>query len=95
MPKGSPKAFKAGQVWYKKWHYDWASFGEQPAQFTKVTITKRTPKMVFYHMGGDDVYHMGGKVYKAKIHTFKDKEYFATGKGTATQVYSTATMSIV
>jgi hypothetical protein len=83
--------FQSGQTWSHKWHYDWASFGEQPAQYDNIFIVKRTAKMIQYHMGD-------GNIRRAKIKTWPKKkgtEFFVSGRGTATHVYSNERMTLV
>ena len=57
MPKMPKKLvpFKAGQTWVYEWHYDWASFGDQPPQHEKIYIVKRTKAMITYKKNGGDM----------------------------------------
>jgi len=95
MPKTSrqkiSQKFEAGQKWSREWHYDWASFGEQPTQYETIHIVRRTPHMIIYHFGDPDV------SYRSKVKTFtgQTSEYFATGFGTATRVYNTMHMKLL
>ncbi len=88
--------FKAGQTWSYEWHYDWASFGEQPAQYMKIYIVKRTAKMIQYHMGDDEITRAKIKTWPKKSpHFRKGVEFFTTGSGTATRVYSNERMKLL
>ena len=87
--------FQPGQTWSYEWHYDWASFGEQPAQYEKIFIVKRTAKMIQYHMRDGDIIRAKIKTWPKKHKCKKGTEFFVSGRGTATRVYSNERMTLL
>jgi len=88
-------SFQAGQTWSCEWYYDWASFGEQPAQYEKIFVVKRTAKMIQYHMGDGDIIRAKIKTWPKKHKAMKGTEFFVSGRGTATRVYSNERMTLL